>query len=84
VSEQAELAALRARISELEAELVEVHAWAAREVAEAQESLYWLERWGVDLNEWMAHPMAPRLRAAFRLVRDVKRRLAHWWRLATR
>jgi hypothetical protein len=77
-----EIAALRARVAELEAEL---HAQAARTaatVAEAQEKLYWLERWHVDLDKLMAKPGAvpaldtlKRARGVVRSTRRLKRRL---------
>jgi hypothetical protein len=53
--QDAELLALRARVDELERELVEQQRRTGRVVAESQEKLYWLERWGVDLNRLMRH-----------------------------
>ena len=50
----AEISALQARMSELEAELAEQARRTAATVAEAQEKLYWLERWHVDLDKVMA------------------------------
>jgi len=77
-----EIAALQARVAELEAEL---HAQAARTaaiVAEAQEKLYWLERWQVDLDAVMRKPGAiptletlKRVRSWTRQLRKLKRRL---------
>jgi len=78
----AELAALRARVAELEAELHHQAVRTAGLVAEAQEKLYWLERWHVDLNGLMAKPGAvPALealknaRGVVRAGRRLKRRL---------
>ena len=72
-----EIAALQARVAELESEL---HAQAARTaavVAEAQEKLYWLERWHVDLDRLMAKPGAvpalDALKGARGIVRSGKR-----------
>lgn len=80
---EAELERLRARVAELERELLEVKAWANEVVAEAQRQTYWLERWHLDLNELMARRGAQRLRALARAVRAViraARRLR--WRLS--
>lgn len=77
-----ELAALRVRVGELEAELTEQARRTARLVAEAQERLYWLERWQIDLDALMRTPGAvpalealKRVRGAMRSVRKLKRRL---------
>jgi hypothetical protein len=78
----AELVALRARVAELEAELHDQAVRTAGLVAEAQEKLYWLERWHVDLDKLMARPGAvPALealrgaRGVVRAARRLKRRL---------
>jgi hypothetical protein len=80
--QEAELIALRARVAELERQLVEVEAWANRTLGAAQERLYWLDRWQLDLNRLMERPAAARVRAglrfarsAYRLLRKLKRRL---------
>ena len=52
----AEIAALRARVAELEAQLARKDAETAQLVATAQEKLYWLERWHVDLDTLMRKP----------------------------
>jgi hypothetical protein len=70
---QTEVAALRARVAELERELVEREAWANRVVAEAQQRVYWLDRWGIDLNAMMQRPGASQFRAGVRMVRGVYR-----------
>jgi hypothetical protein len=77
-----EIERLRARIADLERELLAVQARANAAVAAAQERAYWLERWHIDLNALMRRPTAQRVRAALkklrRLVRGarkVKRRL---------
>jgi hypothetical protein len=81
--EQAEIERLRARVKVLEAELIEVQAWANEVVGAAQAKTYWLDRWRVDLNELMRHQNARRLRAlargvrfVVRLMRRVKRRVS--------
>jgi hypothetical protein len=80
--EQLEIDRLRARVADLERELVEVQARANAAVAAAQDRAYWLERWHLDLNAVMKRPTAVRarsvLRTTRRLVRSarkVKRRL---------
>jgi len=69
-----ELEYLRERVAELEAELVNLEAWAGRAVAQAQEKTYWLERWHVDLNALMRQRWTHHLRASLRMVRAVFRR----------
>lgn len=80
--EEAEIARLRARVAAVEAELVEVEAWANRAVASAEERVYWLDRWHLDLNRLMERPGAAEfraglraVRAAYRLLNRVRRRL---------
>jgi hypothetical protein len=70
-----EVGRLRARVSALEAELVEISARCNAAVAEAQAKTYWLERWHVDLNELMRRPGAEEIRFALRAVRSVGRRV---------
>jgi hypothetical protein len=72
----AEIDALRTRVAELEAQLVEVEGWANRTVAAAQERVYWLDRWHIDLNRLMERPGAAELRAVVRGVRAVYRSLS--------
>ncbi len=83
VSTDPEVAALRARVAELEAELAEQTQRTAAVVAEAQEKLYWLERWHVDLDAVMRKPGAvpaleglKRFREVIRSARKFKRRLS--------
>jgi hypothetical protein len=64
-----EVEALRARVAELEQELAETQARANQAIARAQERNYWLDRWGIDLNELMRSPWADRLRSLARLFR---------------
>lgn len=70
----AEIAALRTRIEELERQLADQTARTAATVAEAQEKLYWLERWHVDLDRVMARPGAVPTLEALRSLREVVRR----------
>jgi len=77
-----EVAALRAQVAELEARLAEQSRVTNAVVARAQEKLYWLERWQVDLDTVMARRGAQqtleavkRLRAGVRAARKAKRRL---------
>lgn len=69
----AEVERLRARVAELEAQLIEVEDWANRAVGEAQERLYWLDRWHIDLNRLMERPGASEFRALIRAARAVYR-----------
>lgn len=73
--ETAELERLRARVAELEEELIETRAWANEAVGEAQERTYWLDRWHLDLNRLMDNKAAERLRAGARGVRSIFRAL---------
>jgi hypothetical protein len=67
----AEIEALRARVAELEHELAEQTRRTAHLVADAQEKLYWLERWGVDLDRAMRVPGAMLLLQVARRARGV-------------
>ena len=77
-----ENAALRARVAELEDQLGEQARRTNEIVAAAQERLYWVERYHVDLNRIMALPgmgavraLLRAVRAPLRLARRTKRRL---------
>ena len=72
--ERAELESLRARVAALESERAEQLARLHASLAEAQEKLYWLDRWRIDLNALMRKPGAAQFRAAVRVVRGVVRR----------
>ena len=72
---QAENERLRARVTSLEAELVETQARTNAVVGEWQERAYWLDRWHLDLNALMRRPGASELREALRAVRAVIWRL---------
>ena len=74
-TEQAELEALRARVDELERERVRQAARANAAIAAAQDRVYWLDRWGLDLNALMRRRGAAEFRAAVRGVRVVVRGL---------
>jgi hypothetical protein len=73
--EDSEVAALRARVAELERQLVELEAWSNSTLGAAQERLYWLDRWQLDLNAVMDRPAATRVRTVLRGVRAVYRPL---------
>jgi hypothetical protein len=72
-TDQAEIEALRARVAQLEAENVELAARANAAVAAAQDRVYWLDRWGIDLNALMRRRGASEFRAAVRALRSVAR-----------
>jgi hypothetical protein len=71
--ERAELERLRARVAELERERVEEAARANAAVAAAEQRVYWLDRWHVDLNAVMRRRGAAQARAAMRGARAVVR-----------
>jgi hypothetical protein len=54
---EAELAQLRVRVAQLEAELAEQAARANSALAAAQDRAYWLDRLGLDLNTTMRRPV---------------------------
>ena len=60
-----EVAELRARVAALERELADRTERANAAVAAAEERVYWLDCWGIDLNEVMQHPLAQRLYVAW-------------------
>jgi uncharacterized coiled-coil protein SlyX len=70
-----ELEQLRARVAALEAELAEQAARTERIVAEAQERVYWLDRWHLDLNALMGKRGAAEARGLVRAMRYVVRGL---------
>ena len=74
-TEQAELHALRRRVEALERENAELAARANAAIARAQERVYWLDRWGLDLNALMRRRGASEFRAGLRAVRAVVRRV---------
>ena len=65
-TEQSEIEALRARVAQLEAEKSELAARANAAVAAAQDRVYWLDRWGIDLNALMRRRGAGEFRAGLR------------------
>jgi alkanesulfonate monooxygenase SsuD/methylene tetrahydromethanopterin reductase-like flavin-dependent oxidoreductase (luciferase family) len=71
--ERSELEALRRRVAELDAQLVEQARRVNALIGTTQERVYWLDRWHLDLNALMARPGAAELRAAVRAVRVVLR-----------
>jgi hypothetical protein len=75
-----ELAALRACVLALEAELADTHRRANAAIAAAQERVYWLDRWHVDLNELMTRRSAGAVRAILRVLRGLLRRLRRFTR----
>ena len=74
-TEQAELEALRARVDALERERFDQAARTNAAIAAAQDRVYWLDRWGLDLNALMRRRGAAEFRAAVRGVRAVVRGL---------
>jgi DNA repair exonuclease SbcCD ATPase subunit len=74
-TEQAQIEALRDRVEALERENAELAARANAAIAQAQDRVYWLDRWGLDLNALMRRRGAAEFRAAIRAVRAVVRHL---------
>jgi hypothetical protein len=66
---------LRTRVAELEAQLAQQTRRTNALLAQAQEKLYWLERWEVDLDKLMARPGAVRALDVLRWLRGRLRRL---------
>jgi hypothetical protein len=73
-TEQAEIQALRQRVEALERENAELAARANAAIAAAEDRVYWLDRWGLDLNALMRRRGASEFRAGLRAVRAVARR----------
>jgi hypothetical protein len=73
--EQAQIAALQARVEQLERENAELAARANAAIAAAQDRAYWLDRWGVDLNALMRRRGASEFRTGLRWIRAVTRAL---------
>jgi hypothetical protein len=69
VDERAELEALRTRVGQLERQIAAANA----AVAAAQERVYWLDRWHIDLNALMRRRGAAELREVIRVVRGAIR-----------
>lgn len=72
-SQLTEVETLRVRVAALEAQLIETEDWANRTVGEAQDRLYWLDRWHLDLNAVMRRDSATRTRALLRALRSIHR-----------
>lgn len=82
IERDAELERLRARVAELERELVEQAERASRIVAEAQQRTYWLDRWHLDLNALMRRrAIGAPLDATFRALRKLRHGLQKLRRL---
>jgi hypothetical protein len=74
-SQVEEIERLRARVAELERELIDTEAWANETVGYAQAQSHWIERWGIDVNGFMRSTAGLRMRSAARIARGVYRRL---------
>ena len=61
--------ALRAQVAELERQLAEQAERTNAIVASAQERVYWLDRWHIDMDSLVAIPGVSALRGLFRLIR---------------
>ena len=77
---QTEVDALRARVAELERQLVEQAERTNAAVAAAEDRAYWLDRWHLDLNALMRRPGAAQFRGLLRAARSVVR----WLKVARR
>lgn len=76
----AENVELRRAVAELQEQLAEQAARTNEIVARAEERVYWLDRWHIDLNSLMRVPGASAARALFRAVRAPYRQLVDAWR----
>jgi hypothetical protein len=65
---RAERDALRARLDDLEHERAAEMARASEAVAAAQERVYWLDRWHMDLGALLISPQGVRIRALTRAL----------------
>jgi hypothetical protein len=81
--QQQEIARLQARVEQLEQELLDQAQRTNEIVAKAQERVYWLDRWHLDLNALMRKPGASEFRAFLRFLRSAQRRLKHYKRRFT-
>jgi len=73
---RAELERLRARVAELEHELLVQAERTGRVVAEAQRRTYWLDRWHIDLDALMRRRLlAVPLDVGFRAARKLRHAL---------
>lgn len=79
--EQDEIEALRRRLDALERERAEETARANAAIAQAQDRLYWLDRWHLDLNALMQRRGAAEFRA---LVRGARKGVRTYKRVRAR
>jgi hypothetical protein len=70
-----QLNTLQGRVEALERERLEQARRANAAIAAAQDRLYWLDRWHLDLNALMRRPGMAQLRELLRGVRSLVRRL---------
>jgi hypothetical protein len=81
----AEIAALRAQVSQLETELADQAASANSQLAAAQRRAYWLDRLDLDLNVTLGRPaIAAAVLVPLRLVRWTRRESARLRRAIAR
>ena len=71
MSTPSEVEQLRARVAELEAQLAEQSRTTNAIVARSQEKLYWLERWGIDLDRVMSRRSAQLALESLKRVRGL-------------
>ena len=71
----AELAQLRETLAATEAELLRLREHRSLEMARLERQVYWLDRWGIDLDSWMQRRPVRAALAALGLVRRLARRL---------
>ena len=71
--QRTEVEQLRARVTELERELAERTRRATAAVAHAEDRLYWLDRWQIDLNRVMETRAGQTVFVAANLLRRTTR-----------
>ena len=71
----AELAQLRETLAATEAELLRLREHRSLEMARLERQVYWLDRWGVDLDAWMQRRLMRAVFGVLGLIRRVVRRL---------
>jgi hypothetical protein len=71
----AEIEQLRETLAATEAELLRLREHRSLEMARLERQVYWLDRWGVDLDTWMRRKPVRAAFVALRLVRRLFRRI---------
>jgi hypothetical protein len=71
----AEIEQLRETLAATEAELLRLREHRSLEMARLERQVYWLDRWGIDLDTWMQRRPVRAAFGALGMVRRMVRRL---------